>query len=1357
MTKRVDKSTNFEFLRPVSTRMWQLGLAAERTFAYDPAAAIVNMRKLIEAIVKQAVAHQGLYVGPEDKLASLIQTLGRQRVIDRRLQDALHWLRKLGNDAAHFTDGGPTVGHHEAIQSMRMGRELGWWYVKTFEPIHARRLKKGSFVTPADPTEALRKAQDEVTRLKAEQAESQEGSGGADAKTAAALAQELAAAERCEKEEAQAAKARMEEERDAALELAAEVEAHAQAALKAEVEAQVADIEAALAEAEKAADEATELALAAEEQSAEKEAALKAQADAICALKAELEAARAAQKDHAERQTEMSADEREALEQQAFERALATLKNKAVATQLKDIERQRAESLKVWHAAQLSEADARQFIDQQLRDAGWEADSLKMTHARGVRPAKGQNMAIAEWPTASGPADYVLFIGLMPVAIVEAKKPGESLESALGQAERYSVDYVVKSGERMPGPALTWTAGFKGWPAENTGSDDGGANDDVDRDSTFFRIPFIYASNSQALHRQFLTSTGVWHRDVRKPTNISKALRGFATPGELENLLDRDLDAAQRALGGLNVDKLQLGLRHYQQAAIHAVEAAIGSGQQHILLSMATGTGKTRTTLGLLYRLVQTGRFRRALFLVDRSALGKQALDDFLTKKIDQNQSFADIFDIKGLDDKDPDPETRVHIATVQSMVRRCLDLGLDEPPIPHGRYDLIVVDESHRGYNLDRDMEEGAGLVFDQESYVSRYRQVLDYFDAVKIGLTATPAAHTTAIFGMPVFEYSYEQAVLDGFLVDHEPPFRIETQLSQDGIHFDKGDKVWVKRPEGVQLSLLPDELNFDVSDFNRKVVADAFTEVVCDTLTKHIDPTGDEKTLVFCVTDAHADKVVAQLRQSFAAEYEDFQHGAVWKITGQTKGYKGSKGAAGALAYFKNESMPSVAVTVDLLTTGIDVPAITNLVFLRRVKSRILYEQMLGRATRLCPDIKKSHFKIFDAVGLYDALEPVTAMKPQVRQSNVSIGTLLKALQNPMAHVPLEIGKGLLALATAKEDAAKADAEDADAEEGQLGLRVTTGAAGDESQTDHGDGTGTFAEVLEAIPPHQLVAGNTLAEGLKNQVVMKLRRQDARAERYTHKKNVLPPGYFDAEAALVTLTGHKAKGLADHLSSITAEEVRRMLDKDPSIAGAIETYMGCLRGLHTAHVIYGGNDELVSVTQTYGDGNQRPGDYLAEFRQFVRDNENTIAALRVVMTKPRDLSRQDLKTLKATLQSHGYTKTRLAAAYKAETNQEIAASIIGWVRQQALGTPALSYEERLLRAQKKALSLHQWSKSQQKWLERIFKQMKEEVIVNRESMGHGIFAQKGGAKGVDKQLDGRLDDVLDAIADGMWGDVG
>lgn len=419
-----------------------------------------------------------------------------------------------------------------------------------------------------------------------------------------------------------------------------------------------------------------------------------------------------------------------------------------------------------------------------------------------------------------------------------------------------------------------------------------------------------------------------------------------------------------------------LNLRDYQIKAIDKATEAIVDGKRTALLAMATGTGKTRTVLGLIYKMLESKRFRRILFLVDRVSLGEQAMDTFKDVKLKELLTLDKIYEIKAIDDNIINLETKVSISTVQGLLKRTI--LAEEPDLMPGAFDLIIVDEAHRGYILDREMTEEEILYDNQDDYMSKYKQVIEYFDAVKVALTATPALHTTEIFGEPVYTYSYREAVIDGWLVDHDPPYLINTDFIENDAQFKKGETLAQYDPNTNELlngAVLDDEMDFDVSEFNRKIVLPDHTHKVLEEVSTYLNPESGEKTLIFAVNDAHADRIVDTLREIYKPY--GISNDAIMKITGKTAGGNKKK-ILQVIKQFKNNQYPNIAVTVDLLTTGIDVPAICNLVFMRKINSRILFEQMLGRATRLCPEIGKTHFNIFDAVRVYEDLDDTSNMK-------------------------------------------------------------------------------------------------------------------------------------------------------------------------------------------------------------------------------------------------------------------------------------------------------------------------------------------------------------------------------------------
>lgn len=644
------------------------------------------------------------------------------------------------------------------------------------------------------------------------------------------------------------------------------------------------------------------------------------------------------------------------LQQKLAEREAEIVDYKDKIAQLNDSEK--TIKLRKKHASRVAkhitmdEAETRRdLIDPALRKAGWECDTSVLNFKlNGTMPQKGRNMAIAEWKCGKKWADYALFVGTTLYGIVEAKKFSSDISTDLHQSKQYALNLVKTDSIQYLGE----------WEG--------------------YKVPFLFSTNGREYLEQIKEKSGIWFADARFPRKKPEALRAWYSPDGLKELYERNIESINEKLQNSDIsyltDKNGLSLRNYQINAIKAVEKAILEGEKRALLVMATGTGKTRVAVGLAYRLIKSNRFRRILFLTDRRTLAKQAGDDFGDYKIENFNTFADIYKVNKLGKWDMEVETRVQFATVQSLVKR-LFYATDEEKnhLPINAYDCIIVDEAHRGYIEDIELNEEDLSFRDQADYVSQYKRVIEYFDAFVVGLTATPALHTTRIFGVPVFTYSYREAVIDGNLVDHEPPFIIKTKLNTDGMVWKKGERPKIYNPETntiEELAELEDELKLEVESFNKEVITSPFNRTVIRELVNYIDPDGDEKTLVFAANDAHADTIVNLFFEEYKAIGMDVAQDAIKKITG--KAYEPEE----LIRLYKNEKFPNIAVTVDLLTTGVNVPAITNLVFMRRTNSRILYEQMLGRATRKCDDIGKECFYIYDAVGIYDALKDFTQIQ-------------------------------------------------------------------------------------------------------------------------------------------------------------------------------------------------------------------------------------------------------------------------------------------------------------------------------------------------------------------------------------------
>ena len=900
-------------------------------------------------------------------------------------------------------------------------------------------------------------------------------------------------------------------------------------------------------------------------------------------------------------------------------------------------------------AIDLDEQATRSLIDGRLRARGWEADTPTLRQAAGARPVAGRNRAIAEWPTATGPADYVLFVGLMCIGIIEAKRGSKNVSAAIDQAGRYSQGYLPEPGTLLPagGPWLAQTGSTAEPP---------------------YRVPFLFATNGRAYLKQLEAQSGIWHRDARDPTNRRRALTDWPTPDGLKAMLDVDRVAASAALATLPFD-FAFGLRDYQMRGIQAVEAALADDDRRaLLLAMATGTGKTKLAVAMLYRLLHTRRFRRVCFVVDRTALGDQAKDAFTTTRIVSARTFADIFGLKVLGDAAPDPDTKVHICTIQGLVKRVMFASTPEDVPPVDQYDLMLVDECHRGYTLDREMSD-AELGFRSEAdYVSKYRRVIEHFDAVRIGLTATPALHTTEIFGRPIFAYGLREAVIDGWLVDQEPPIRIETELSRDGIHFSKGSDLPLLDPltGTIDLTTAPDDLGFEVESFNRRVVTAEFTRVVCEQLAEHIDPADPGKTLIFAASDAHADMVVGALGAAMESRHGPQDEALIRKITGSIDR------PGTMIRRYRNDPTPKIAVTVDLLTTGIDVPKIVNLAFLRRVNSRILYDQMIGRATRLCPEIggpgiDKESFRVFDAVRQSEAIGDLTEMKPVVVNPSLTFTQLLD-------------------------------------------------------------------EMARVTDPEQRAL-------VRDQLLVRLRRRVAKLSPQASEQFTAAAGETPSE----TLARVRTADPADLAGWVAARPgLGPILDWQPDAGRPVPLAVS----FHP--------DKHVATTIGYGAAG-RPEDYLEAFGAFLRANENGLAALSLVLRRPRDLTQADLRALALALQEAGFSETALRSAWREARQEDVAAKLIGFVRQAALGDALEPWAVRVQRAVEAIIKRGGLTPDQQRWLRRIGTQVAEIGVADPAALDQGQFrAAAGGFTRLDRVFGGRLAGLLGDINEAAWKDT-
>ena len=597
------------------------------------------------------------------------------------------------------------------------------------------------------------------------------------------------------------------------------------------------------------------------------------------------------------------------------------------------------------------EEKARRKIDQLLEAAGW-----KLQNRQELNLGASLGVAVREFPT---PADYVLFINRKAAGVVEAKAVGTTLSGVAEQSKKY-----LEALENLPHSQKP--------------------------------LPFAYES----------TGVETFFRDIRDPEPRSRGVFAFHRPEMLQEWLSQQdtLRARLRKMPPLITE----GLRPCQVDGIKNLEKSFAEARPKALIQMASGAGKTFAAISFVYRLIKFANTRRVLFLVDRRTLGRQTLREFQQYVTpDGGRKFTELYNVQHMTSNTIDTVSRVCITTIQrlySMLRgepeydteaeeqSLFELPLKEekpkevsynPQIPVETFDFIVTDECHRSiYNL--------------------WRQVLEYFDAFIIGLTATPSKQTLGFFNQNlVTEYTHDRSVADGVNVGYDV-YRIQTKITKRGSKVKAGFYVDMrdKQTREIRWKQLDEELEYAPVQLDRDVVAPDQIRTVVKTfkekLFTEIFPGRKEvpKTLIFAKDDSHAEDIVHIVREEFGRGNEFCK-----KITYKTTGEK----TEDLIASFRNSYNPRIAVTVDMISTGTDIRPLECLLFMRDVKSRIYFEQMKGRGTRtisstdlsaVTPDANhKTHFVIVDAVGVCESDK--TDSRPLERKGSVPFDKLITSI--------------------------------------------------------------------------------------------------------------------------------------------------------------------------------------------------------------------------------------------------------------------------------------------------------------------------------------------------------------------------
>ena len=876
----------------------------------------------------------------------------------------------------------------------------------------------------------------------------------------------------------------------------------------------------------------------------------------------------------------------------------------------------------------LNESQTRkQLIDPLLTASGWNVVSYDETKELKYY----NNCAIKEYPTDFGPADYAFCACEKIVGIVEAKKLTLGPQSVLTQSERYSRGL-----------------------SENSLNYNG------------FHVPFLYSTNG----------TEIWYHDIRNHLSRSRKISGFHTPEALVEMLNYDSEEEDNKFFDMPDNTM---MRPYQCECCDAVGRAIVDRKRTMMVAMATGTGKTFMAVNLIYRLMKAGVAKRVLFLVDRRALAAQVVRAFSSFETEQGLKFDKTYEVysqrfqKGdLDEDesfdttlipesyliDPKPEhSFVYVSTIQRMtinlfgkasVFSCCDESEDEEAsqldIPIHAFDLIIADECHRGYSAQE---------------ISVWRKTLDHFDAIKVGLTATPAAHTSAYFKEIVFKYGYEKAVKEGFLVDYDI-VPVKSNVRMNGVFLHKGEEVYVIDPETGQekIDLLEDEREFSAEKIEHDITSVDSNRKILEEIKRYADEHEERygrfpKTLIFAVQDishvSHADQIVDLARDIFGRG-DSF----VQKITGKVDR------PLQRIREFRNRKEPGIAVTVDLLSTGVDIPDLEYIVFLRSVKSRILFEQMMGRGTRkgeLYPD--KSHFVVFDCFGgtLFDYFRSVTGVTAEPPQREIK----------PIAEIIEDIWSN----------------RDRD-----YNVRILTKRLNRIDKEMSGEARDMFSVFIE--------------KGDLKRFAVSLERRIS--EDFTDTMEIL---------------------------------------KNPDFLNLLKNYP---RPPRTFLVDYETQDEVSStwIMRDAAGNEYKPEDYLNLFSEFVKQNSEKIAAISILLDRPKDWSTDALGDLKKRLESsqERFTIENLQKAHKITYNKALV-DIISMIKHAAREEESLlTSEERVNLAFGRVMTGKSFTPEQHLWLDRIRSHLVANLSIDKEDFDSiPVFADYGGWNKANRIFEGEL----------------
>jgi type I restriction enzyme R subunit len=597
------------------------------------------------------------------------------------------------------------------------------------------------------------------------------------------------------------------------------------------------------------------------------------------------------------------------------------------------------------------EAKARVNIDKMLTEAGYvlqDMSSFNRTAALGV--------AVREFPTNSGPVDYLLFVGGKPIGVIEAKAEDKGV--SIGFVAEQSERYIVSGLKHLPEiPDIRFAYESTGVITNFRDTHDEKARS---REVFSFHRPETFAE---------------WLKDESTLRNRLKSFPPFSTTG----------------------------FRDCQVVAIQNLERSFTDNKPRALIQMATGAGKTFTAITAVYRLLKYAKAKRVLFLVDTKNLGEQAEGEFMNyKPSDDGRLFSELYNVRRLNSAHIPADTKVCISTIQRMYSILRGEELDESAEETSMNEQSITGKRDVVYNARYTPEFFDFIVIDEchRSIYNVWQQVLDYFDAFLIGLTATPDNRTFGFFNKNIVsEYTHEQAVLDNVNVGREGTYLIETEIgSKGGFILKQAVQVRERLSRKKRWEQLDEDVEYRPSQLDRDVVNPTQIRSIIMAFRdawRGMFPGRNElpKTLVFAKTDSHADDIITIIREEFGEGNEFCK-----KVT------YGSDDPKSILTAFRNDYNPRIAVTVDMIATGTDVKPIECLVFMRDVRSKNYFEQMLGRATRTLgeDDLKKVSpsatqrklgYVVVDAVGVTKSQK--TASRQLERKPTVSMKDLMMSV--------------------------------------------------------------------------------------------------------------------------------------------------------------------------------------------------------------------------------------------------------------------------------------------------------------------------------------------------------------------------